>query len=78
MNRYTRYITPQPVRNRRTDIDLDLPTAPYIDDTEYLMANNIDPDFVFDDADDELAGLTIHEFDNVLDTVRFLNGYAVN
>ncbi len=47
------------------------------DDAQYLTANNIDPDFVFDDADDELAGLTVLEFDTVLDAVRFLNGYSV-
>ena len=30
----------------------------------------------FGDIDDELDGLTIHEPDNTLDAVRFLNGYA--
>jgi hypothetical protein len=78
MNRYTRHITPQPVRNPRTNIDLDLPTDPYIDDTAYLTSSIVDPDFVFD-ADDtnELDGLTVLEFDTVLDAVRFLNGYAI-
>lgn len=77
MNRYIRHLTPQPVRNPRTNIDLDLPAAPHIDDTAYLTSSIVDPDFVFDDADDELAGLTVHEFDTVLDAVRFLNGYSV-
>ena len=81
MNRYTRYLTPRPVRNTRTNIDLDLPAAPYIDDTDYLTSNIVDPDFDFssDPADntDELAGLTIVECATVLDTVRFLNGYHI-
>lgn len=50
------------------------------DDAAYLTSNNIDPDFDFSDPADptnEYAGLTIVEFDSVLDTVRFLNGYAV-
>lgn len=78
MNRYIRHITPQPVRNTRTNIDLDLCADPYIDDTAYLTSSIVDADFVFDaDDTDELAGLTVLEFDTVLDAVRFLNGYAI-
>jgi len=51
------------------------------DDAAYLTSNNIDPDFDFSsdpaDSTNEYVGLTIVEFDSVLDAVRFLNGYAV-
>ncbi len=78
MNRYTRHLTPQAVRNHRTPIDLDLPADPYIDDTAYLTSSIVDPDFTFDDDNtSDLAGLTVLEFDSVLDAVRFLNGYAI-
>jgi len=80
----TRFISFVAPRATRSSIDLDSPT-PYIDDSMYLGSNNVDPDFdidgglEFDDSDgsDDLAGLTIVEPNGVLETVRFLNGYAV-
>lgn len=79
--------TPAP----RTQIDCDSADT-YIDDSEYLCSNNVDPDFdidssaEFDDSDgyghflldtEDLRGLTIVEPDSVLDTVCFLNGYHI-
>ena len=53
-------------------------------DAEYLGSNNIDTDFDIDSSvefgdydGDDMRDLTVHEFDTVLDAVRFLNGYAV-
>lgn len=72
--------TPAP----RTQIDCDNADT-YIDDSEYLCSNNVDPDFDIDgshefadsDGTDDLHGLTIVEPDGVLNTVRFLNGYHI-
>jgi hypothetical protein len=53
-------------------------------DAQYLGSNNIDTDFDIDSSaefadydGDDMQELTVHEFDTVLDAVRFLNGYAV-
>ena len=49
----------------------------------YLSQNLVDPDMdisgeiEFGDYDDALSGLTIYEPISVLETVRYLNGYAV-
>jgi hypothetical protein len=51
--------------------------------SRYLNQNLVDPDMdisgvhEFGDYDDALAGLTIVEPTSVLETVRYLNGYAV-
>lgn len=51
--------------------------------SHYLSANLVDPgnDLTgaeeFSDIDPEFPGLTIVQFDSVLDCVRFLNGYSV-
>ena len=51
--------------------------------SRYLNQNLVDPDMDISgvhesgDYDDALAGLTIVEPTSVLETVRYLNGYAV-
>ena len=68
-----------------TDRTLDL-TEIHWDDcipARYLSTNTVDPDFDIDgsaeygDHDDNLRGLTVHTFDSVLETVRYLNGYGL-
>lgn len=68
-----------------TDRTLDLTEIRWDDciPARYLSTNTVDPDFDLDgsaefgDFDDNLRGLTIHSFDSVLDTTRFLNGYGL-
>ena len=89
--RFLSFVAPARARATRTPLDCDLVIRgfesiddPY-DDAQYLGSNNVDADFDIDssaefgdsDGTDDLRGLTVHEFDTVLDAVRFLNGYAV-
>ena len=62
------------------DHALNSPYADYLDDTAYYNDNTVDADFQITESaegDDEFNSLTVHEFDNVLDIGRFLNGYNV-
>ena len=68
-----------------TDRTLDL-TEIHWDDcipARYLSTNTVDPDFDIDgsiefgDHDNDLRGLTVHEFDSSFKTARYLRGYGL-